>query len=110
MKSTDSLLAVVDFALAVMALVLVGCSDNPIGPELGTVVVEVATSGPAFDPDGFVVDLDDGAQTEDVDVSDSVTLEVEAGDHTLFVAAVEHVEVREGDALLFHEGHYGNAG
>ena len=35
---------------------------------------------------------------------------VEAGDHTLFVAAVEHVEVREGDALLFHEGHYGNAG
>ena len=35
---------------------------------------------------------------------------VEAGDHTLFVAAVEHVEVREGDALLFHEGHYGSAG
>ena len=35
---------------------------------------------------------------------------VEAGDHTLFVAAVAHVEVREGDALLFHEGRYGSAG
>ena len=35
---------------------------------------------------------------------------VEAGDHTLFVAAVEHVEVREGDALLFHEGRSGSAG
>ena len=36
--------------------------------------------------------------------------QVEAGDHTLFVAAVEHVEVREGEALLFHEGQYGSAG
>ena len=97
MKSTDSLLAVVDFALAVMALVLVGCSDNPIGPELGTVVVEVATSGPAFDPDGFVVDLDDGAQTEDVDVSDSVTLEVEAGDHTVELTDIAWNCMVDGD-------------
>ena len=35
---------------------------------------------------------------------------VEAGDHTLFVAAVEHVEAREGGALLFHEGRYSSAG
>lgn len=35
---------------------------------------------------------------------------IEAGDHTLFVAAVEHVEVREGSALLFHEGQYGSTG
>ena len=34
--------------------------------------------------------------------------QVEAGDHTLFVAAVEHVEVRDGGALLFHEGRYGS--
>jgi hypothetical protein len=26
------------------------------------------------------------------------------------VAAVEHVEVREGGALLFHEGQYGSTG
>ena len=34
---------------------------------------------------------------------------VEAGDHTLFVAAVERVEVREGNALLFYDGRYGSA-
>ena len=34
---------------------------------------------------------------------------VEAGDHTLFVASVEHVEVREGNALLFYDGRYGSA-
>ena len=34
---------------------------------------------------------------------------VEAGDHTLFVAAVEHVEVGEGNALLFYDGRYGSA-
>ncbi len=83
MKSTGFVLAVLDFALAVVAAGLVGCGDDPIGPELGTVVVEVTTSGVAFDEDGFVVDLDDGAQTEDVDVSGSVTFEVEAGDHTV---------------------------
>ncbi len=83
MKLTESLLVAVDIALAVMALVLVGCGDDPIGPEMGTVEVEVTMSGVAFNEDGFVVDLDDGAQTEDVDVSGSVTLEVEAGDHTV---------------------------
>ena len=83
MKLTNSLPAVVDLVLAVVVAGLVGCGDdNPIGPQLGTVEVEVTTSGPAFDPDGFVIDLDDGARTEDVDVSGSVTLEVEAGDHT----------------------------
>ena len=34
---------------------------------------------------------------------------VEAGDHTLFVATVEHVEVGEGNALLFYDGRYGSA-
>ncbi len=36
--------------------------------------------------------------------------QVGAGDHTLFIAAVEHVEVRDGGALLFYEGRYGSAG
>ena len=35
--------------------------------------------------------------------------QVEAGDHTLFVASVEHVEVGEGSALLFYDGRYGSA-
>ena len=35
--------------------------------------------------------------------------QVEAGDHTLFVASVERVEVREGNALLFYDGRYGSA-
>ena len=39
-----------------------------------------------------------------------VEQQVEAGDHTLFVATVEHVEVRDGGALLFHEGGYSSAG
>lgn len=39
-----------------------------------------------------------------------VEQQVDAGDHTLFVAAVEHLEVREGSALLFHEGSYGSTG
>lgn len=33
---------------------------------------------------------------------------VEAGDHTLFIASAEHVEVREGNALLFYDGRYGS--
>lgn len=29
-----------------------------------------------------------------------------AGDHTIFIAEVEHVELREGDPLLFFRSHY----
>ena len=36
--------------------------------------------------------------------------EVQAGDHTMFVASVEDIDIREGDALLFYEGQYGSAG
>ena len=32
-----------------------------------------------------------------------------AGDHTLFVAAVEDIDVRDGDALVFYRGRYGSA-
>jgi flavin reductase (DIM6/NTAB) family NADH-FMN oxidoreductase RutF len=34
----------------------------------------------------------------------------EAGDHTIFIAAVEDVEVREGDPLLFFRGKYRKVG
>ncbi|MFY9675700.1 MAG: flavin reductase family protein [Terriglobales bacterium] len=33
-----------------------------------------------------------------------------AGDHTIFIAEVEHVEVREGDPLIFFRGRYRNIG
>ena len=79
MKSRGFVIAAVDLVLVVMVAALVGCGDDPTGPQLGTVQVEVTTSGAAIDPDGFVVGLDDGAQTEDIDPSGSVTLEVEAG-------------------------------
>ena len=29
-----------------------------------------------------------------------------AGDHTIFIAEVEHVEVRDGEPLLYFRGHY----
>ena len=83
MKSRSFVIPMVDLVLVVMVAALVGCGDDPTGPQLGTVKVEVTTSGVAIDPDGFVVGLDDGAQTEDIDPSGSVTLEVEAGDHTV---------------------------
>ena len=83
MKSRGFLIAVVDLVLAVMVAGLAGCGDDPTGLQLGTVEVVVTTSGPAIDPDGFVLDLDDGIQIEDIDASSSVTLEVEAGDHTV---------------------------
>jgi flavin reductase (DIM6/NTAB) family NADH-FMN oxidoreductase RutF len=35
--------------------------------------------------------------------------QVEAGDHTLFIASVEDIEVRQGDALVFYEGGYKSA-
>ena len=72
-----------DLVLAVMVAGLVGCGDDMTGPQLGTVEVDVTTSGVAIDADGFVLGLDDGAQTEDIDTSGSVTLDVEAGDHTV---------------------------
>ena len=65
MKLTNSLQAVVDLVLAVMVAGLVGCGDDMTGPQLGTVEVDVTTSGVAIDADGFVLGLDDGAQTED---------------------------------------------
>jgi flavin reductase (DIM6/NTAB) family NADH-FMN oxidoreductase RutF len=34
----------------------------------------------------------------------------EAGDHTIFIAEVEDVEVREGDPLLFFRGKYRKVG
>lgn len=34
----------------------------------------------------------------------------EAGDHTIFIAEVEDVVVREGDPLLFHRGKYRRVG
>jgi flavin reductase len=34
----------------------------------------------------------------------------EAGDHTIFIAEVEHVRVREGDPLLFYRGRYHGIG
>jgi len=34
----------------------------------------------------------------------------EAGDHTIFIAEVEDVVVREGDPLLFFRGKYRNLG
>ena len=83
MKSKGFVFAVLDFVLAVVAAGMVGCGDDPIGPQLGTVEVEVATSGLNLDPDGFVANLDDGAQTKGVDASGGVTLEVEAGDRTV---------------------------
>ena len=33
--------------------------------------------------------------------------QVEAGDHTLFIAEVEEVDVQDGEALVFYEGRYG---
>ena len=33
-----------------------------------------------------------------------------AGDHTIFIAEVEHVEVRDGDPLLFFRGRYRDIG
>ena len=39
-----------------------------------------------------------------------VEQQVEAGDHTLIVAAVDHIEVRDGEALLFYDGRFGSAG
>ncbi|HTR22927.1 MAG TPA: flavin reductase family protein [Terriglobales bacterium] len=33
-----------------------------------------------------------------------------AGDHTIFIAEVEHVEVREGDPLLYFRGRYRDIG
>ena len=36
--------------------------------------------------------------------------QVQAGDHTMFVASVEDIDIREGDALLFYEGQYRSAG
>ncbi len=35
-----------------------------------------------------------------------VTAELEAGDHTLFVAEVEHIEVRNGEPLVFFQSQF----
>ena len=35
-----------------------------------------------------------------------VVRDVEAGDHTVFIAEVEYIEVNEGAPLLFYEGQY----
>ena len=35
-----------------------------------------------------------------------VVQEVVAGDHTIFIAEVEHIEVNEGEPLVFYEGQY----
>ena len=91
MKSTG-------FVLAVVVAVLVGCGDdNPIGPELGTVEVEVTASGESIDTGGLVVSLDDGAQIEDLNASDRVTLEVEAGDHTVELTDIASNCTVDGD-------------
>lgn len=35
--------------------------------------------------------------------------QVQAGDHTLFIAEVEDIDVPGGDALVFYQGRYGSA-
>ncbi len=82
---------------AVVVTVVVGCGDGPTGPEMGTVAVEVTASGESIDIGGLVVSLDDGAQIENLDASGSVTLDVEAGDHTVELTDIASNCTVDGD-------------
>ena len=67
---------------------------------------ERGTLPPSHTAPGGDVALLDGALAA---MACRIEQSVEAGDHTLFVASVEHVEVGEGNALLFYDGRYGSA-
>ena len=73
-------------ALVVAGLfVLCGCEDDdPLVPETGSLEITVTTDGNGTDPDGYIVDLNSGEETEAVPVDGSVSLDgLEAGDHTV---------------------------
>lgn len=73
--------------LTVMAFagLLAACDDDdPTAPDTGSIAVTITTTGAGTDADGFVVDLNEGDVTEDVDVDDEITFDdLEEGDHSV---------------------------
>lgn len=85
---------VIPLALAV----LVACDeDDAVAPQVGTLEVVVETTGEDLDPDGYTVDLNDGAETEDVETSDEISLEVDAGSHTVKLTGIASNCAVDGD-------------
>ncbi len=99
------------FGLAVsVAASLTGCgADDPlVEPPVGFLNVSNATTGGAFDPDGFGVRIDEGA-AEPMEVNDSVAaLTLSEGSHTVHLSGlaancsasedpVQHVDITGGE-------------
>lgn len=84
-------------SLALAALVACDDDDDPMVPEVGTLEVVVETTGEDIDPDGYTVDLDDGAETEDVETSDELSFEVDAGSHTVELTGIADNCAVDGD-------------
>lgn len=77
---------------------LVACDDDdPVAPQVGTLEVVVETTGEDIDPDGYTVDLNDGAETEDVETSDEVSFEVDAGSHSVELTGIADNCAVDGD-------------
>lgn len=85
---------VISLALAV----LVACDDDdPVAPQVGTLEVVVETTGEDIDADGYTVDLDDGTETGDVETSDEISFEVDAGSHTVELTGIADNCTVDGD-------------
>lgn len=80
-------------AICVVGTVWTGCTEDGIGtgptmPSIGTLVIEVSTSGQDVDSDGYLV-LVDGSSSRSIEVNGSVTLsDLSTGDHVVALTGV----------------------
>ncbi len=84
--------------MVVLLGTLFACDDdNPVAPDPGTLEVAVATTGEGTDDDGYTISVDEGAETQDVDVSGQASLELDPGQHTVELTGVAANCTVDGD-------------
>lgn len=81
-------------SLGFAALLVAGCGgdgdDDPMGPEAvtGDLRISTTTTGPAQDPDGYLVSVDGGAALAVSDGASATVEDVDEGDHLLLLSDI----------------------